>query len=179
MHRPYQIIIPLLSLFLVRVDLTDLIPLKMRVNILHVYDGDTLLIQRGSFKQKLRLVPIDSPELGQLTLGWPVVDAGSYSGECLKKMLSSTGVLEVRGHDIYGRILGDIDGVSLKLIRAGCSTLYPYATFNSRAEKAQFFRALFQAKKQRRGLWARGGFIKPMAWRKKNKKINTQSAHQQ
>lgn len=168
MRGPYQILWPLLSLFLVRVDLTDLIPLTMTVDILKVYDGDTLLVKHGSFQQKVRLTPIDAPEKGQpFLIGGG--DAGDFSRRCLKKRLSKKGLLSIKGHDIYGRILGDIDGVSLQLIQDGCSALYPQATFSSRMEKIHFAQAWLKARKLKRGVWAFGGFEQPKAWRKKNR----------
>ena len=176
MRGPYQILVPLLSLFLVRVDLTDLIPLRMKVDILKVYDGDTLLVKKGSFQQKLRLTPIDSPEKGQSLLSGNG-DAGELSLRCLQRLLSRAGVLRLKGHDLYGRMLGELDDVSLRLIRNGCTTLYPHAVFNSRSEKAFYLRELALAKRRRRGIWALGGFEQPKAWRKKrkfNKRISGQ-----
>ena len=130
MRRPYQILVPLLSLFLVRVDLTDLWPLEMKVRILKVYDGDTVLVQKGSWSQKLRLSPIDAPELMQpFWNGKP--GAGQLAQTCLKKNLSSTGILRLHAYDIYHRMLGDLDHVAIKLVRQGCASLYPYAKFES------------------------------------------------
>ena len=168
MRGPYQILLPLLSLFLVRVDLTDLFPLSFKVEILKVYDGDTVLVGRGSFQQKLRLTPIDSPEKGQPLLR-SRGDAGEFSRRCLKRLLKRQGTLTLRGHDIYGRMLGDVDEVSMRLIQEGCTTLYPHATFASRKEKWKYFRALMLARRERRGLWALGGFEQPKAWRKKQR----------
>lgn len=84
MRRPYQILMPLLSLFLVRVDLTDLFPLTVPVKVLKVYDGDTILVSHGSYQMKIRLSRIDSPEKGQPFMNG-AGDAGAYSGHCLKK----------------------------------------------------------------------------------------------
>jgi endonuclease YncB( thermonuclease family) len=168
MRAPYQILPSLLSLFLVRVDLTDLIPLSMTVTILKVYDGDTVLIGRGSFQQKLRLTPIDSPEKGQPLLG-ASGDAGEYSRRCLERLLKKNEILILRGHDLYGRMLGEIQGVSIKLIQAGCTTIYPHASFESRKEKSLYLRELGLAKRKRVGLWALGGFEQPKAWRKKQR----------
>ena len=141
MRRPYQILVPLLSLFLVRVDLTDLWPLEMRVRILKVYDGDTVLVQKGSWSQKLRLSPIDAPELMQpFWNGKP--GAGQLAQTCLKKNLSSTGILRLHGYDIYHRMLESV------------------------AAKYLFLKAMMEAKNKRRGYWAFGGIKQPKAWRK-------------
>lgn len=169
MRGPYQILWPLLSLFLVRVDLTDLIPIRMKVEILKVYDGDTVLIQRGSFQYKVRLSRIDAPEKGQPFLS-KAGDAGALSKRCLSKLLGASGELEIYGQDIYGRILGDVDQVSLKLVQQGCVSLYPHAKFKDQAEKYLYLSEWINAKKMKRNLWAFGGIEQPKAWRSKNKK---------
>lgn len=168
MRRPYQILYPLLSLFLVRVDLTDLHPLTMKVKVLKVYDGDTLLISQGNFKQKLRLSRIDAPEKGQPFLNGKG-DAGKLSSSCLKRLIKHSHTLTLEGHDIYGRMLGELDELSLELLRKGCVSLYPHARFRNKQEKFVFLRTLYEAKQKRRGLWARGGVLEPKLWRKKNK----------
>lgn len=169
MGRPYQILMPLLSLFLVRVDLTDLFPLKIPVKVLKVYDGDTVLVGHGSLQMKVRFAKIDSPEKGQPFFG-SNMDAGAYSKKCLEKIIKRDLILSIDKEDIYGRILGDLDGLSLKLIKNGCTTLYPHATFSSRAEKREFLSALKKAKASRRGLWQYGGFRQPKLWRKISKR---------
>ncbi len=168
MRRPYQILVPLLSLFLVRVDLTDLWPLEMKVKILKVYDGDTILIQKGNWTQRLRLSPIDAPELKQPF--WNLKPgAGKLAYGCLTKNLKKSGTLKLYGYDIYHRMLGDVDSVAIKLVREGCASLYPYAKFESVAMKYQFLIAMMEARKKRRGYWAFGGIQQPKAWRRKFK----------
>ena len=169
MWRPYQILWPLFSLFIVRVDLTDLSPMTFSVQILKVYDGDTVLVRKGSFEHKVRLSRIDAPEKGQPYLTGSG-DAGKMAGECLKKNLSKHAVLRVGGQDIYGRILGDLDDVSLRLVQQGCVAIYPHAHFNSLKEKYIYLGDYFKARRLRKGIWAFGGFMQPKAWRKKNKR---------
>jgi endonuclease YncB( thermonuclease family) len=168
MRRPYQILLPLLSLFLVRVDLTDLYALEFNVEVIKVYDGDTVLIQNGSWRQKLRLARIDAPEKNQPYLNGQK-GAGDLSLNCLKRLLGRRGLLKIEGHDLYQRILGDVNGVSLKLVRQGCVALYPYAKFESVAEKYLYLKTYLRARQLKRGLWAYGGITQPKAWRKKNK----------
>ena len=168
MGRPYQILYPLFSLFLVRVDLTDLKAVTMNVQILKVYDGDTVLVKRGFFESKVRLSAIDAPEKAQSFLSGKK-GAGELSKKCLVQMLKSNAQLSIYGFDIYGRILGDLDGISFILIQKGCVSLYPHAKFDNPQEKYRYLRALMKAKKLKRGLWAFGGIEQPKAWRKKNK----------
>jgi endonuclease YncB( thermonuclease family) len=168
MGRPYQILYPLFSLFLVRVDLTDLQAVRMKVEILKVYDGDTVLVKRGFFQSKVRLTKIDAPEKTQNFLSGQK-GAGELSKKCLVQMLGPRAELRIDGFDIYDRILGDLDGVSFKLVEKGCVSLYPHAKFENSQEKYLYLRALVKAKRLKRGLWAFGGIEQPKAWRKKNK----------
>lgn len=168
MGGPYQILLPLLGLFLVRVDLTDLYPMRLKVDILKVYDGDTVLVKRGSFKYKVRLSRIDAPEKGQPFLS-AKQDAGLFSKKCLERNLSSSMELEVYGLDMYGRILGDLNQLSFQLINQGCVTVYPHSRFKSAAEKYQYVRAWMNSKKLKRGVWAFGGFETPKAYRSKHR----------
>ncbi len=170
MRRPYQILLPLFSLFLVRVDLTDLAPLVYEVEVIKVYDGDTLLVKRGALRIKVRLSKIDAPEKTQ-----PFVSgrkgAGVLAHECLVRLLPSKPQLVVEGVDIYGRILGDVGGMSSELIKSGCVGLYPHAKFENQQQKYKFLREFYKAKRLKKGLWAFGGIEQPKAWRKKNKHV--------
>lgn len=165
----YQILLPLLSIFLVRVDLTDLYPLRMEVKILKVYDGDTVLVSRGNYRMKVRLSRIDSPELKQ-----PFIrgqgSAGEYSRQCLVKLLKNKAMLSIEKEDIYGRILGDLDQVTFRMIELGCTTLYPHAEFSSKKEKFYYIYALKKAKARKSGLWKYGGIIQPKKWRRISKR---------
>lgn len=167
MRAPYQILYPLFSLFLVRVDLTDLKPMTMKVKILKVYDGDTVLVKKGFFESKVRIAAIDAPESKQGFLSGKK-GAGELSKRCLAKLLKPEAELSIQGFDIYGRILGDLDGISFKLIQQGCVSLYPHAKFESLKRKYEYLQALNKAKREKRGLWAFGGIEQPKAWRKKN-----------
>lgn len=172
MRGPYQILLPLLGLFFCRVDLTDLYPLDIRVKLLKIYDGDTLLVKKGSYRFKLRIARIDSPEKNQSFI-LSKASAGEESIRCLRNLLKKESdlIMSVYQYDIYGRILGDVNNLSFHLIYHGCAGLYPYAYFNSRKEKLSYLQALKNAKARRAGLWHYGGFIQPKNWRKSSKRI--------
>jgi endonuclease YncB( thermonuclease family) len=172
MRRPYQILMPLFSLFLVRVDLTDFYPIEMEVEVVKILDGDTVSIKKGSFEHNVRLAKIDTPEKGQPFLSGGG-DAGEYSKRCLKKLLAKKGRLVIFGIDIYGRILGDIDRVTFKMIQAGCAPLYPHSKFESFHEKFLYL----MARREKRGLWSKGGIQQPKKYRK-TKKFSRRISHQ-
>lgn len=179
MVGPYQILLPLLSIFLVRVDLTDLYPLNYSVKILRIYDGDTVLLQKGSYQFKLRIAKIDSPELGQMSLDGNL-NAGEYSKNCLKRILSKDQEhrISISGTDIFGRYLGDLNHVSLEMIRSGCAGLYPLARFKNKHELFHYLRAMKMARDERRGLYKFKGFMQPRKWRKISKRFVRRPLHQ-
>lgn len=170
----------MLSLFLVRVDLTDLFPLELKVKLLKVYDGDTVLLSHGSYYFKLRFSKIDSPEKGQFFL-FGNGDAGFLSLNCLSRFLKKEKKLmaKIEGVDIYKRYLGDINNLSFRLIEEGCTTIYPYARFDSKKEKFTYLTHFRKAKASRRGLWRVGGLLQPKIWRKTSKQTSHRPWHQQ
>jgi endonuclease YncB( thermonuclease family) len=173
MARPYQIFIPMLSLFLVRVDLTDLHPLQLKVKLLTIYDGDTVFLSHGSYRFKLRFSKIDSPEMGQSFLSG-LGGGGEMSLQCLRRLLKKekTLTVQIEGTDIYKRYLGDVNHLSLSLIKEGCTTIYPYARFSSKKEKFNYLTQFKNAKAHKKGLWSLGGLVQPKFWRRANKQIS-------
>lgn len=169
MRYPYQILIPLLSLFFCRVDLTDLFPLDYEVQIVEVLDGDTVEVRKGSYSWRIRLSKIDAPEMGQpFFVGG---DAGKMSKECLLRLFEKRSHhLEIEKFDIYRRILGDLSQLNYKLVSEGCAPLYPHARFSSRKEKGMYLRAMERARRLKLGLWNNGGFRQPKLWRKTSKR---------
>lgn len=166
MRRPYQILLPLLSLFLVRVDLTDLWNIKLVVTDIQLLDADTAIVFYKNRKLKVRFDKVDAPEKRQPF--WDKKgDAGMAALRCAEKVLNKQSyVLRIFRQDIYGRILGELDDLNIRLVEEGCVSLYPFAKFSSKAEKWMFIRALMMARRERRGLWARGGYKQPKLWRK-------------
>lgn len=177
MALPYQFLIPLLSLFWVRVDLTDLVGLDLAVHIIDIRDGDTLTVTHGNRTLKVRLSKIDAPELGQ-KFHHSEKNAGLVSRNCLRQMTPKKAVLTIEGFDVYHRILGDVEGLNLRAVENGCTGLYPHAVFSSVREKMIYLKALSRARKERRGVWAFRGFQLPKKWRKINKRSAHRPSHQ-
>ncbi|HXH76759.1 MAG TPA: thermonuclease family protein [Bacteriovoracaceae bacterium] len=171
MWRTYQILLPLFSLFLTRVDLTDLFPLTYEVQLINLLDGDTAIVALGSQKLKVRFSKLDAPEKGQ-----PFVsgsgDAGLTSLKCARKIIQNkkTFTLTIYKQDIYGRLLGDLDDLSFKLVKSGCVALYPHAEFSSQSEKWKFLRAYSESRRLKKGLWNMGGYRQPKLWRKQRRR---------
>ncbi len=170
---PYQKLLPLAGLLFCRVDLTDLYPLEVKVRIVRLLDGDTLVVGRGNRLLKVRLSKIDAPEKGQRFLDGSG-DAGRESKKCVAKLISKEEVLlKYEKKDFYGRILGDVDGLNLKTVESGCVSLYPHAQFESYAEKFRYLRAYSEARREGRGLWKRGGYMTPKLWRKRQRGVTS------
>lgn len=163
MARIYHFIIPLLSIFLVRVDLTDLHPLYLEASELQVLDGDTVRVKLGGGRHKVRLQFIDAPELGQQ-------EVGQKSADCLKRNLSFPWRIRVDGFDLYGRVLGDVNDVSIRLLQKGCVYLYSYARFQNLKQKGDYLRAQDSARRFQRGLW-NFKVLNPQEYRKRRAKF--------
>ena len=178
MARPYQIILPLLSLFIVRVDVTDLFPLLLRVEVVQIIDADTVEVRKGARLFRVRLLKLDAPEKGQAFLDG-TGDAGKVAKLCAERVIRKNRFYDLAlvKQDIYGRYLGELGEVSLRLVEAGCSGIYPYTTFASKHEKFVFLRALKRARRNSIGLWKHGGFRQPMLWRKFSKRSARQRWH--
>jgi endonuclease YncB( thermonuclease family) len=130
-------------------------------------DADTMVVKYGNTQENLRLSKIDAPEKGQPFLNGKG-DAGIKAMECAEPFLRKKNYLiKVEKRDIYGRLLGDLDDLSFKLVEAGCVGLYPHAVFTSKAEKHKYRRALQKAQHQGLGVWKFGGYQQPKLWRKK------------
>lgn len=175
--RFYQLLTALLGLFLEREVFTGLAPLKLPVQVVEVLDGDTLVVRQGRGRWRLRLAGIDAPEKGQLSRHGEL-DAGRYAASCLKRSLShQSWSLRWRSRDIYGRVLGELwhdeEKLSHTLLRKGCVSVYPFLSDYSAAERRELRQLLGEAQRARVGLWARGGFMRPRAWRRLQKTRRT------
>ena len=159
-----------------RVDLTDTIPIKMRVQVLEVFDGDTVAFKPygGGPTERLRISKIDAPELGQPTI-IRTHNAGWFSKNCLEKKLQNSKILvSLEGRDMYGRWLGDLivneKNISFYLVQEGCAGIYAFATFKSSFERDLYLRWYEEAKENLKGLWKWGGFMRPYHFRRAQKK---------
>jgi micrococcal nuclease len=132
--------------------------------VARVVDGDTFSCRDG---RKVRLLGIDTPELGQ---GEP----GRQAHAALRHLLplGTTVRLErdVSSRDRFGRELAYIwtgaRMVNESLVRQGWAMLYtlpPNVKHAGRLERAQK-----EARAARAGLWGSGGFeCSPVAWRRR------------
>jgi micrococcal nuclease len=128
-------------------------------HVIHVYDGDTIRIQKGSKKYKIRLLGVDTPEKeGPYTRAEPFgIEAsrrtrGLVEGKTVNLIYGSG-----RKWDKYGRLLAFVylnDGRSLGeiLLSEGLAEVYRKA---SHKKKKLYYRLQDQARKQRIGMWSK------------------------
>lgn len=124
--------------------------------IAHVYDGDTVQLGDG---QRLRLIGIDTPELGRH--GQPDQSLAAMARDALRQRLPRGSVIRLRydieRHDAHGRRLAhgffkEGDSASVWLLEQGLATLMiiPPDFLNAECYAA----AERRAREARRGLWS-------------------------
>lgn len=144
--------------------------------LVSVTDGDTIAVQIGRHREKVRLIGIDTPESrindrarrqaerSKRDLA-TILRMGKQSAKTLKEMVPPATVVQleydVRERDKYGRLLAYAylpNGMMLneEMLKKGYAQLLTMPP-NVRYVK-RFTAALEEAKTNRRGLWAEGGF---------------------
>ncbi|MBM4146241.1 MAG: thermonuclease family protein [Nitrospira sp.] len=126
--------------------------------VISVADGDTVTVILGSKEEKVRLIGIDAPELGQIPWG---VESKKYL-ESLIKTSGSKARLEydVDKRDKYGRILAYLwtkDGtlLNLSMVKNGQAVLY---TFPPNVKYVNDLKAAqAEARNKRLGIWSEEG----------------------
>lgn len=160
----YVLVLPLLALTY---------PLENNIIIarcVEVIDGDTIKVQRGDRKFKVRLGFIDAPELDQRSLEEenPIGIQSKYFLESL--ILNKKIKIKHYGKGRYGRLIGEIfynhENINLKLIEKGHAILYKYSSYPSNKHRAEYHSTAHIAMNKRLGLWAEVGFMNPSYYRK-------------
>jgi micrococcal nuclease len=128
------------------------------VPVISVSDGDTVSVILDNRKEKIRLIGIDAPELGQKP--W-----GAESKRYLETLLSSSGwkvalEFDVEKRDKYGRVLAYLkttDGklINLLMVRDGYAMLFtvpPNVRYAGELRAAQR-----EAREKQLGIWSGKG----------------------
>lgn len=136
--------------------------------VVRVHDGDTISVKIGQKMEKIRLIGIDAPEIGQAP--W-----GQRARKHLKKLIDYSIVkieTDVEKRDRYGRLLAYVwtsDGrlVNLEMVREGLAVLYTIAPNIRYADALQD--AQREARVKRRGIWEKSGLGEsPRQYRKEH-----------
>ena len=133
-----------------------------RAHVLEVFDGDTLLVRSGQDVRTVRLIGIDSPEMGHPAR--PREFLSVESAAYLSALCEGKEVLlepDEEDTDPYGRYLRYVflpapDGrlANLELVRSGHARVLRIFPFSRRKE---FERAEEEARENGRGIWKDGG----------------------
>jgi micrococcal nuclease len=143
------------------------------VPVIIVHDGDTLSVLINKKQEKVRMIGIDAPEIGQKP--W-----GDEAKRHLEKIINTSGrkvkiEFDVEKTDQYGRILAYIrttDGsmINLLMIRGGYAVLYTVPPNVKYAE--DFRKGQAEAREKGLGMWSEGGlWEKPQDYRKEHPRI--------
>lgn len=139
------------------------------VRIVRINDGDTVTIAIGRKMERVRLIGIDAPELGQRPWG---KRAKSHLERMLPRGESAILELDVAERDKYGRLLGYIrtaDGrlINLEMVRDGYAVLFtipPNVRYVNELREAQD-----AAKMEGVGIWGKERLSEaPSSYRKKH-----------
>lgn len=167
-YKNYLLIIPILVLC------APLKQDKMQGRCIKVIDGDTIIIQRGSKREKIRLAFIDAPELNQASL-YLGVKIGKISQEFLaNKILNKQVDIKLYGRGKYGRWIGEVkldrENINLAMILSGHAINYKFKPYPSNYHRAHFHQSEKIARQSRRGIWRTYAFQNPSSYRKRNRK---------
>lgn len=130
--------------------------------VTYVYDGDTVQVQHGQKKEKIRLYGIDCPEKGQAY-------GNVAKNTTMKLLLGKTVQVIPQKHDQYDRtvailVLEEYTAQSA-LLEAGMAWVYPQ--FCRILQCNEWKRLETNAQKQKKGLWQQKA-VPPWQWRKNN-----------
>ncbi len=143
--------------------------------MINVHDGDTLTVQQGWQKVKVRLCGIDAPELAQ--------SLGVESRNQLRQFIASAGnQVILYGNDIdrYGRRVAEVfvpdptpqqpeqeKVLNDEMVRVGMA--YHYAKYSDRCPNGRsgLVKAEAEAQSKRLGVWSVANAVKPWDYRKR------------
>jgi micrococcal nuclease len=143
------------------------------VRVVEVYDGDTIGVMVKGSREKIRLIGIDAPEMGQQP--W-----GRMAKEHLKKLLENSDRVvalefDLQERDKYGRLLGYVttpDGrmINLQMLKDGYAMLF---TIPPNIRYIDEFRnAQREARRKGIGIWGREGLKEtPRTYRKEHPRL--------
>ncbi len=173
MHKLVYTVLLLLAVYWLGIQQKELPPLNdQSVKILNIIDGDSLLVQEGSSKIKLRLIGIDAPEsfpndkalLDAKRIRTDlksIVAAGKRSKKHLEDLLAGHNKIKIvtdkQKHDDYGRLLayvfiGENQFINLQMIKDGYAR--PMAKSPNLRYADQFSESARQASREKLGLWS-------------------------
>ncbi len=145
------------------------LPQGHQFKVVKVFDGDTVRVEGFGLQFKIRLVGIDTPELGKKGQHYQ-----PYSRRAKKELIrlihKKTISLKQYGTGGYNRVLAEIfmgaTNVNLEMIRSGLAEVYR-GKLPKGLNANQYFQAEKKAKNSLKGMWAQEtAYISPRLWRR-------------
>ena len=137
--------------------------------VVRVNDGDTVTVLIAGHRQKIRLIGIDAPEIGQDPWG---ERAKRHLDDILSSSRSLSLEYDVEKKDKFGRLLAyvrtyDARIVNAEMLRDGYAVLF---TFPPNVKHVgEFTSAQRQARELKRGIWGKDGLSQlPVDWRRQH-----------
>ena len=125
--------------------------------VVGVHDGDTLTVMHDGIGEKVRLVEIDAPELGQ---AYGNNSKQSLSAQCFGQQAT----VNTEGKDKYGRTLGRVacagKDANLEQVKAGMAWFYVQYGHDPALKQAEA-----DARNAQVGLWADAAPVAPWEYR--------------
>jgi len=161
--RPWLIAIGLVIALLVGTGFTQAEVLDGRV--VRIVDGDTIVVDHGGERRKVRLSAIDTPERDQ-----PWGEAATK--EMRRLVAGKTVSVDWHKEDRWGRLIGNVyaDGedVGRLMVERGMAWHYKrYAMEQRASDRVAYSDAERAAKAAKHGLWSDPEPIPPWEWRKR------------
>ena len=147
-----------------------IIPKGHQFKVVKIFDGDTIQVEGFDLRFTIRLVGIDTPELGRKRQ-----KSQPYSQQAKQKLTrliqKKTISLKQYGIGGYNRVLAEIfvgpTNVNLEMVRSGLAEVYRGKRPNG-FDSNLYLQAEKQAKHSLKGMWVQGTAYKsPWQWRKK------------
>ena len=148
-----------------------IVPKGYPFKVTRVFDGDTIQVEGSGLSFKIRLVGIDSPEMGRKKQ-----KNQPYSRQAKKKLIRLADKKNIfvkqYGTGSYNRVLAEVFvntiNINLEMVRSGLAEVYQGKPAKGLDTKA-YFQAQQAAKKSTKGMWNQGSAYKsPRQWRKEN-----------
>ena len=142
---------------------------RVRGECSRVLDGDTIEVDYGLRSIKIRMAFIDAPEKSQMAFDSKPI--GIWSTQLLKRHCLGREIhVNIIQKDRYGRFLGEVfrgeTSLNLLMVERGMALIYKNYTFQTIAQKVDYFSAEISAKRKRLGIWRTFGFLDPHAHRR-------------
>lgn len=147
---------------------TDVVSPNQQYQVLKVFDGDTIKVKRGELTFKIRLVGIDSPEIGYK--GQKSQSFAHKAKQYLESLVKNRKVaIKSYGTGVYNRQLAEVfvnnKNINIEMIKEGLAEVYKGKRPKKLASPL-YLKEEASARRDRKGMWIQGDqYQSPRQWR--------------